>query len=320
MAELAALEARHCETRFTTPPEVFFGEAGEPGPWLRTPVRSIPGDRASRGQVIDVRWQSGYVPLAPEPEVRNAYMQPENAWSHARLWLHRDRPRPTAVLIHGYMGGSYPLEERAWPMRWMFEQLGLDLALPVLPFHGPRNGSRRRPRFPGIDPRFNVEGFRHAVFDLMSLRRALVARGAPAVGLMGMSLGGFTTALTSCADDEVAFAAPIIPLASIADFARDAGRLVGTPEQQGEQHAAIERSVALVSPLGRAPKIASERVRVVAGRADRITPVAHAERLAAHFDAPLCTFYGGHLLQLGRAEGFREIARMLRDLDLLAPR
>ena len=52
--------------------------------------------------------------------------------------------------------------------------------------------------------------------------------------------------------------------------------------------------------------------------ADRITPLSHARQLAAHFEAPLTTFEGGHLLQIGRAEAFRGVARMLRDLDLLS--
>jgi pimeloyl-ACP methyl ester carboxylesterase len=59
---------------------------------------------------------------------------------------------------------------------------------------------------------------------------------------------------------------------------------------------------------------------ILAGEADRITPASHAERLAAHFGAPVRVFPGGHLLQFGRAEGFREVARMLRDLELLQPR
>ena len=313
METLAALAARHDHPRYRTPPEVFFGQAGEAGPWLRRPVRSGRGH-----EVVDVRWWSGYAPLDEAIEVRERYLaQTENAWAHARLYLHR-QPRPTAILVHGYLGGSFAFEERAWPVRWMVERLGLDLAIPVLPFHGPRRG-RRRPLFPASDPRLNVEGFRQAIWDLIVLRRALLDRGAPAVGVSGMSLGGYTAALAATADD-FAFAVPIIPLASIADFARDGGRLVGAPHEQLEQHAALERVHAPVSPLARPSRVEASRMRVIAAAADHITPVAHAARLADHFGAPLSTFEGGHLLQLGRAEGFREMARMLRDLDLLPPR
>ncbi len=311
MDALARLIERHAAPRFTAPPEELFGRAGEAGAWLRTPVRAIRG-----GTVVDVRWRSGYRPLAEEPDVLARWERdPANAWAHARLFLHPE-PRPTALLIHGYLGGSYAVEERAWPVRWMFERLGLDLAIPVLPFHGPRR-SGGRPMFPSSDPRLNVEGFRQAIWDLVSLRRALAACGAPAVGITGMSLGGYTTALALTADPAFAFGAPFIPLASIADFARDGGRLVGDSGEQDAQHAALEAAHAPVSPLLRRPLVPGDAVRVVAARADRITPVRHAERLAAHFDAELTTFEGGHLLQLGRAEGFRDIARLLRARGLL---
>ena len=41
-------------------------------------------------------------------------------------------------------------------------------------------------------------------------------------------------------------------------------------------------------------------------QADRITPVSHAERLAAHLGAPLELFPGGHLLQVGHRQRERE--------------
>jgi len=308
---LAALAERHRQPRFRAPPERFFGDAGEPGPWLWTPVRSIAG-----GRVADVRWRSGYRPLADEAEVlARIEREEDNTWAHARLYLH-SRPRPTAILLHGYMGGPYPIEERAWPLRWMFERLGLDLALLVLPCHGPRKASRR-PLFPHGDPRVNLEAFRQAVHDVIALRRALMERGAPAVGVLGMSLGGYTTALALTADPELAFGAPFIPLASIADFAREGGSLLGSPEERAAQHAGIEAAHAPVSPLARPLLGDPARVRVVGGRADRITPLRHAERLADHFGAELSTFYGGHLVQLGRGDAFRDLARMLRDRGLL---
>ena len=308
---LAALAERHRQPRFSAPPSIFFGDAGEPGPWLRTPVRSISG-----GRVVDVRWRSGYRPLADEAEVLSRLArEPDNEFGHARLWLHR-RPRPAAILIHGYMGGPYSIEERAWPLRWMFERVGLDLALLVLPFHGPRK-ARRLPLFPHADPRVNLEAFRQAVHDVIALRRALTERGAPAVGVLGMSLGGYTTALSLTADPELAFGVPFIPLASIADFAREGGSLVGSAEQRAAQHTGIEQAHAPVSPLARPLLGDPARVRVVGGRADRITPLSHAERLAEHFGAELQTFHGGHLVQLGRGAAFRDVARMLRDRGLL---
>jgi dienelactone hydrolase len=303
------------DARFRAPPEELFGDAGEAGAWEERRVRALRG-----GEVVDVRWRSGYAPISREATVLDRYRsRPENGVAHARLFLHRE-PRPAVLLVHGYLGGNFAVEERAWPVRWMFERLGLDLAIPVLPSHGPRNTRGRRPLFPSSDPRVNVEGFRHAIWDLMTLRRALARRGAPAVGVMGMSLGGYTSALMMTVDPDLAFGVPMIPLASIADFAREGGRLVGTSEERAAQHAAIEAAHRPVSPLARPARLAPERMRILAGEADRITPASHAKRLSEHFGARLFAFPGGHLLQFGRSEGFREVARMLGELGLLPPR
>ena len=147
-------------------------------------------------------------------------------------------------------------------------------------------------------------------------------RGHPAVGVMGMSLGGYTTALTATVEPRLAFAIPVIPLASLADFARDQGRLGATPEEAEREHAALDRVHHPVSPLHRPLAIEPERVLIVAAEADRITPIRHARRLAQHFDAELETWHGGHLLQFGRRDKFRRIGHFLdaHGLTRRAPR
>jgi pimeloyl-ACP methyl ester carboxylesterase len=152
--------------------------------------------------------------------------------------------------------------------------------------------------------RYAHAGFRQAIADLRVLIDLLRDRGAPSVGVMGMSLGGYTTALLGTLEPNLSFAVPVIPLASIADFARDQGRL-GTGESATIQHRALEQANWVVSPFARKSLLSPERVLVVGARADRITPLAHAERIATHFDAPLVCLTGGHLMQLWRRDAFR---------------
>ena len=142
------------------------------------------------------------------------------------------------------MGGHHAFEQRVWPVEWL-GRLGLDVALFVLPFHGRRADPTRKrpPPFPGSDPRMTNEGFRQTVADLGDLMYWLRARGHPAVGVMGMSLGGYTTALFATVEPELAFAVPIIPLASLADFARDQRRLGATPNKR---RSSIRRSIASI--------------------------------------------------------------------------
>ena len=265
-----------------------------------------------RGECFDLSWASAFEPFSSS--MRDEYQAHlPNRRAHARLYLGPVKGRPAVILVHGYMAGRLGLEERLWPIPWMSEN-GLDAALIVLPFHGVRTrADGGGPLFPGADPRFTNEGFRQLVADFRVLSALLKERGAPAVGVMGMSLGGYSSALLATLEPNLAFAVPIIPLASIADFARDQGRL-GTGESAAAQHTALEQANWIVSPFARPRRIPRERVLVIGAEADRVTPLdRHAQKLAAHFDVPLLRLRGGHLLQTWRTEAFRAVGRMLHE-------
>lgn len=288
--------------------------------------------RRVRPFVFESAWSSASEPFLSD--VRERYLsRVENRTARARFYLggissgldgsdvaRTVTGRPAVIAIHGYMGGQWLLEENQWPIDWLVRRRGLDVVLPVLPHHAGRAGAHRgAPSFPSSDPRFTNEGFRQAVTDLRSIIRFLRDRGAPHVGVMGMSLGGYTTALLSTITDEIDFAMPMIPLASIADFAREQGRL-GEGTLADEQHAALERANWIVSPLARRPRIPSSRVLVVGAAHDQITPLSHAERLSKHFGCDLVTFDGGHLLQFGRSSAFRALSNLLEREGIIAKR
>jgi pimeloyl-ACP methyl ester carboxylesterase len=265
-------------------------------------------------KVVDATWPSAFAPV--DDGARGRYLErTENATAAARLFLHRE-PRPAVILIHGYRAGHFALEERVWPLRFMLDR-GLDVALFVLPFHAVRARRAGAAFFPSSDPRITNEGFRQAMIDLRSLGAHLRQRGAPAVGVMGMSLGGYTSALAATVDPSLAFAVPIIPLASLADVARAGGRFVGTADEQRLQYDALVRAHRTISPLHRPPQIAADRILVAGAVGDRITPIEHARGIAEHFGAPLEEFVGGHLLSFGRGTAFRAAFRLLGRLQLL---
>jgi pimeloyl-ACP methyl ester carboxylesterase len=305
---------------FATPPAI--------DPVLRS-VRRHTEARSVPVGVWDAHWPSPFEPWLAD--VATKYLsRVENRTARARLFLGEERggharsgrgttKRPAVIAIHGYMGGHWLLEEAQWPLAWLARR-GLDVAMPVLPFHALRSGpSRGAPPFPSADPRLTNEGFRQAVADIVSLARWLRARGAPQVGVMGMSLGGYTTSLLATVTRDIDFVMPMIPLASIADFAREQGRL-GIGAEADAQHAALERANWVVSPLARPLVLPASRAIVVAAEHDRITPSAHARRIAKHFGCELVIIPGGHLVQLGRSEAFRGLAAMLERDGIIAPR
>jgi pimeloyl-ACP methyl ester carboxylesterase len=265
------------------------------------------------------RYELGWPSIEPTflPEMAERYGGvPENRLAAARL-LTRGSGRPVVILVHGYLMGRLALEERIWPIAEL-DARGLDIAFTVLPLHGRRADPRHtgRPDFPGRDPRMANEGFRQAVTDLRELALHLRARGHSAVGVMGMSLGGYTAALAATVESALDFVVPVIPLASLADFAREQGYLPAAPETSALEHGLQEAAQALVSPVHRVPLVAPERMLVLGARADRITPLSHARRLATHFRAPLATLPGSHLVHLGRASGYERVFEMLAALGI----
>jgi pimeloyl-ACP methyl ester carboxylesterase len=288
--------------------------------FLRAGPRLAAALRRASGSVIDIAWPSAYAPYCEE-FAEHYLAHEQNRTAVARLFLHHDRPRPAVLLFHGYGCGHWALEERLWPIASLFES-GLDIALPVLPFHALRGAARGLPIFPSrADPRVTIEGFAQAVHDARALIQHLRDRGAPAVGVIGMSLGSYTASLLATVVPDIAFVVPMIPLASLADFSRASRDLVGTAHERRLQHSAHEAAFRVVSPLARPARLDRDRILVLGAAHDQITPVSHARMLAEHFRAPLEIFPGGHLLQFGRAEAFRSVRRLLDRLGILsAPR
>jgi len=272
-----------------------------------------------RGEVLDLTWTSGWT-CAREDQRARFNKWRENNTVHARLFRHRDRAAPTIVCVHGYRAGTFSFEERAFGAQWLFN-LGLDVALFTLPFHALRAPASRRatPLFPTADVARTNEAFGQAMWDLRRLVQHVRGRGAPHVGVMGMSLGGYTTALLATVESSLDFAVPYIPVSDLTDVVVEHEALRGTAVPR-ELVEAGKRSMALVRPLGRKPAIPGDRVLVVGAKGDRITRTSHAEALAQHFGSELTIFPGAHLLQFGRREAFAAIAKFLARRSVISPR
>ena len=299
---LAALAQRHQGLTL----DALFGQ----GP---APVSAAPAGDGSQ----ELRWPSAPVPLHADVADWLARRR-ANREGVARLYSSGRGQAPALIVLHGFMCGHWRLEKRLWPldafMRW-----GLDVAVMVLPMHAVRaDGMAAVPRFPNADPRKTVEGLRQAVADVRTLAAYLRARGAPQVGLMGMSLGAYTAALTACVEPFDALV-PMIPLACMADFARDTGALDLDPGRAGAQHRALREAYRVVSPLHWPSRMAPNACLVVQGRQDRVTPPRHAQRLAEHLSAPLHDMRGGHVMQWGRSHAFRAAKALLRQAGMVTP-
>lgn len=302
-------------------PDLFYQSPEEIRPMIESEGTYLPGV-----QVSLMSWQSQFKPLW-----NDSYLDPtllgmgvdrrqtftekfeshkENKICWVRWFKHtQGAPRKTIVLLHGYGGGHLPLEERAWPTRKTLAR-GYDVVMMVLPFHGRRKKKSRvilPPRFPSADLRFTVEGIRQTVFDFNCLLKYLHRRGIQDISLAGMSLGGYCSSIIASIQSDLSVTIPVIPLGCMIDLIEKQERLVGDPEEKAMQKKAIEASFSMVNPTTFSPKTRPQNIRIIAGKEDGITGVAHAEILQKHFDCNIDWFSGGHIFRKGFSHLWNEV-------------
>ena len=304
-------------------PSRFF-----PVPELPQVTATRQGDGPLGTRVFDLAYPSGYEPFLAEARDDISFRAAENQTAHARWWT-SGAGRPTIVLLHGWGGGNHWVTARAFAVPYWLRH-GFDVAAFVLPLHGARApavrqlGPRSGALFPSPNPLRTNEGFGQAIHDLRALARWLRARGASAVGAMGMSLGGYTTSLWASvagpADDGgVEFAVAMIPAVSMARLFWSHGE--NNPTRRKAVSAGITEDLladafAVHAPTTRPVRLPVARLAVIAGKGDRITPPEQAETLARHWGVTPLWFDGGHLAQVGRADALRTVRRQLCALGL----
>jgi hypothetical protein len=216
--------------------------------------------------------------------------------------------------------GSPMIDLSAFPPEYFHKRLGMNLLLPVLPFHGPRKvGRRSGDGFITGDAMDTVHAEAQAMWDIRRMIGWARAQGAPAVGVLGLSLGGYTTALLACLQEDLACAIPGIPLA---DFARAVYRH-GPPVQLQEFQASgiaeekVRRALTVVSPLTLKPLVPREHRAIFAAVADRLVTPDHVHDLWRHWDEPEIVWYqGGHVTFRAHAAVRRLVRDTLRNSGL----
>jgi len=222
--------------------------------------------------------------------------------AHAWLLRHPGPPRPWLVCVHAYRMG-FPLANFvAFPIDWLHRDLGVNLAFPVLPLHGPRTIGRRTGDgvFSGeILDTIHMQA--QAVWDIRRLVGWLRAQGAPAVGVYGLSLGGYTAALLAGLERQLDCVVAGVPHADYADLARWNLQPLILRLADGLQidWAALGRLFHVVSPLAVTPRLPREQRYLFAACADRLVPPAHARDLWLHWECPRATWYEGSHVSFG---------------------
>ena len=283
------------------------GWLAEPSGYHRTPPPVTEVERRRRSAFAGrrllpyehVRFASGYEPWAGEPGRERWLAHPVNGTTHLYVLEHAE-PRPWLVGAHGFAMGTPLANFAAFPVRMLHEKLGLNLAFPVLPLHGPR-GRGRMSGAEVLSPDYlrMVHLFAQAVWDVRRTLSWIRARTDQPIGLHGISLGGYVSALVAAFEPELACVIAGIPAVDFPSLASDNQPWVMRRySDEFEVDWARVRAVShVVSPLSFAPRLPRERRFIYAGIADRVVRPYQARALWRHWEEPeIFWFSGGHVL------------------------
>lgn len=323
LASKAALDEIFLASEIVTAPLLPLSEAARVGRetrraltlyrrrgWLETPAQfhadppplvrfQLDERRSGVGRHLHLRFESGYAPHPGEPGRSRWLAHEANRTAHAWLLQHPGPARPWVVCVPGYRMGSRAVDFVGLRARWLFERLGVNVAIPVLPLHGPRREGRRGgDGFLTGDFLDTVHAHAQAVWDLRRLVGWLRAGGARAVGLHGVSLGAHTAALVAALDDRLDCVIAGVPAVDFGRLLRATvpGWLWRGAGRAGLPFERVETLLRVVSPLAMPARIPSRARFVYAGTADRLATPDHARDLWEHWDRPrIAWFEGSHV-------------------------
>jgi pimeloyl-ACP methyl ester carboxylesterase len=242
-----------------------------------------------------------------------------NGIARAQHWRHLDGPRPTIIVVHGFMGSPYIVNSAFFSLPWFYGH-GYDVLLVTMPFHG-RRADRLSP-YSGHG--FFANGISHlnesvlqAVSDIRVLVDHLLESGAGAVGITGLSLGGYTTAALAVAEPRLHFAIPNAAVVEMTSLMRSwfpAGQLLDVvAKRQGLGLDDLQAALGVHSALSYPSALPTDRLFIIGGLGDRLAPPEQSRMLWEHWDHPRLHWYpGNHVMHVNRGAYLREMGRFLQ--------
>ncbi|MDQ3862147.1 MAG: alpha/beta fold hydrolase [Actinomycetota bacterium] len=269
---------------------------------------------SDRGWEIErLTFDSLYEPRAEEPGCERWLARRHDPTAYAWTLRHPGEERPWLICVHGIRVGSLKRNFSLFRPDYLHEELGLNILMPVLPTHGPR---RRGPisgeRTLSGDVMDALHTGEQAIWDLRRLVSWLrKSEGAPAVGALGHSLGGYMVALLASLERDLDCAVTGNPAVDPAHlFWTNAPAMVTYSLSAEGMSETLEELLRPVSPLALTPLIPLERRAIFAGVIDGVVPPAEASSLWRHWEKPRIGWYQGSHDRFLRAP---EARRVLED-------
>ncbi len=247
-----------------------------------------------------LRFDSGFEPRVGEPGRERWLAHPNNGFAEAFVLEHEGAPRPWIVATHGFGMGTPLINSVGFPLRMLHEELGLNVVMPVLPLHGARGaGGVSGSEVMSPDYVQMVHLFTQAVWDVRRILGWVRARGGERIGLFGVSMGGYVSALVAALERHLEAVAVSIPMVDFTMAAMDnMPWIMRRYEDDIEIDWSVLRAIThVVSPLALTPRVPKSRRFIFAGIADRIVKPDQPRALWRHWGEPhIEWFSGGHVL------------------------
>jgi hypothetical protein len=326
----AASELRRIRSEVADAAELFEGEG-----WLKRPetYHLVPPtlDHPELRKVSllgsdyhHMIFASDYEPHTGEPGRRRWLGYRPTRTAHAWVMRHHGRPRPWLMCVHGFRMG-WPLADfTAFKAAWLHGVLGLNVILPVLPLHGGRKiGRRSGDGFFSAHVLDTIHAEAQAIWDLRRILGWLRSQSDEPIGLYGVSLGAYTSALLSGFEGDLACVLAGLPtICFLSLLQRHAPpNVLRAADDAGLCWQSAERTMRVISPLAFAPRVPRPRRYLFAGVADRLVPEHHAHDLWQHWQQPeLRWFQGSHLSFTWDRAINDYVLEVLRDCGLIGER
>jgi hypothetical protein len=272
-----------------------------------------------------VAWESEYEPLPEEPG-RDRWLGYEaNRTAYARVLRHPGRERPWLVCLHGFGTGTAIADFYAFRAQRLHRDLGLNVAIPVLPLHGLRKESR----LGGIEMMsFQLQSFVLGMSQAMWDVRRLVEwirrdAGGARIGLHGMSFGAYTAALLVGLEPGFEVVVAGAPMADIPTLfaSHTPPSLKRMAERNGVDEELTTTALTMVSPVRFEPLVPFERRYLYAGVGDRMSRPEQSRLLWEHWGRPAASWYqGGHMTFLWTKSVQRFVDQALVESRLVSAR
>jgi len=273
----------------------------------------------AKGNVQNIRFDSSFQAVNPALREQCGAFTRNNV-VHAQHWRHDDGPHPTLCVIHGFMGSPYLFNGLFFSLPWFYRS-GYDVLLYTMPFHGSR--AEKGSPFSGYGFFANgfsgfAEAMAQAVHDFRSIIDYLEYTGVDRIGLTGMSLGGYTSALIASVDDRIQAVIPNVPVVApdqTVDEWFPANKVVQLRSLLSNTDSDLTQAATrFSSPLNYEPLVPKDRRLIITGLGDRLAPPEQAEMLWEHWDR--CAFHwfpGNHILHVSQPDYLRRMTRFMRD-------